>query len=112
MSTTRPSAETLTQSMVALRAWLKSGRLMPDDRTAWDVCVVLDFLDVIPAERLNSWHKITYTPDRWHMSHPVSCDLTECPFDEEVESWMEGPEYGTYRWHDPNERLIPIEETE
>lgn len=58
-------------------------------------------VDSIPADRLNPWHTVTVHADGWHMAHPISCVLAECPFDGLAQAeWSEPPHAeGVWRWH-------------
>lgn len=63
-----------------------------------------DWLDKIPAGRLNPWHTVTIKATSWHMAHPITCDLTDCPFDWLAAGWDSPPtDDGTWRWHRPED---------
>lgn len=55
----------------------------------------------VPADRLDPWHTIRLDPERYHITHPLDCDLINgCPFEDAAQTW-EGPPrpVGVYRWH-------------
>lgn len=82
-----------------LREYAISGALVPPASHAWDLSVLLDFFDAIPADRLNPWHTVTLDDIGWHLAHPITCDLSACPFDAEARAWPSAPaDHGVYRW--------------
>jgi hypothetical protein len=58
-----------------------------------------ELVESIPADRLNPWHTVTLDSG-WHLAHPVTCDLSACPFDAVARSWSGAPRSeGIYRWY-------------
>ena len=53
----------------------------------------------VPNNRLFPWHTLHLLANRWHIAHPITCDLPNCEYDAQALQWTEPPdEPGTYRW--------------
>ncbi len=63
---------------------------------------IVDFVESIPADRLNAWHTVTVHSSGWHMAHPITCDLANCAFDGLAQAeWTEAPHAeGVWQWLD------------
>lgn len=57
----------------------------------------------IHPSRLHEWHTLHIKPASWGLTHPLDCDLTDCAYQTQAESWDLPPdEIGDYRWeHEP-----------
>lgn len=58
--------------------------------------------DIHPS-RTHGWHILHIKPASWGLTHPLDCDLTNCDYQTQAESWDDPPdEIGNYRWeHEP-----------
>lgn len=89
-------------------AYLRKVRMRQDMSTVEqlraEIDLVCGFVESIPSDRLDPWHRITLYADRWHLAHPVTCDLERCPFDAVAAGWSEQPgPLGAYEWSDPDD---------
>ncbi len=56
----------------------------------------------IHPSRLHEWHILHIKPVSWGLTHPLDCDLTDCAYQTQAESWDDRPdEIGNYQWHAP-----------
>lgn len=57
----------------------------------------------IHPSRLHEWHTLHVKPASWGLTHPLDCDLTDCAYQTQAESWDLPPdEIGDYQWeHEP-----------
>ncbi len=57
----------------------------------------------IHPSRLHGWHILHIKPRSWGLTHPLDCDLTDCLYQTQAETWVDSPaELGNYRWeHEP-----------
>ena len=57
----------------------------------------------IHPSRLHGWHILHVRAGSWGLTHPLDCDLTDCDYQTQAETWDEPPdELGNYQWeHEP-----------
>ncbi len=57
----------------------------------------------IHPSRLHEWHILHVRAGSWGLTHPLDCDLTDCAYQTQAETWDESPdELGNYQWeHEP-----------
>ena len=57
---------------------------------------------LVPNNRLDPWHTVTFERRYWQIEHPITCDLATCLFDNFAAIMIDHPRHGTYRWHEPD----------
>ena len=60
------------------------------------------YQDIHPS-RLHEWHILHVRAGSWSLTHPLICDLTNCAYQDQAETWRDQPdELGNYQWeHEP-----------
>ena len=53
----------------------------------------------IHPSRLHEWHILHVRAGSWGLTHPLACDLTNCAYQDQAETWRDQPDgLGNYRW--------------